>query len=88
MTDTVIRFRIDERTKNKAAHLFKKMGLTLSEAGRLFIYQAVAEHRLPFSINIPKKDTDSAMKEAEQEEELHETSLEQLRKDWKSACEK
>lgn len=85
MTDTIIRFRIDEKTKNKAMHLFKKMGLTMSEASRLFIYQAVAEHRLPFSINIPNKITINAIKEAEHKEKLHETSLEQLKKDWESA---
>ncbi len=86
MTDAVIRFRIDEKTKNKAIHLFEKMGLTMSEAARLFIYQSVAEQRLPFSINIPNKTTREAIKQAEHEEELHETSLEQLKKDWKAAC--
>lgn len=86
MTDTIVRFRIDEKMKHKAVHLFETMGLTMSEAARLFIYQSVAEQQLPFSIKAPNKMTQKAIKQAERGEGLHETSLEKLRKKWKAAA--
>lgn len=53
MTDCVIRSRIDKHIKAEATQIFNDMGLTLSEAIRLFLYQSIAERRIPFSINIP-----------------------------------
>jgi len=40
MTDCVVRFRVDEHIKTKATKLFRHMGLTISEAMRLFLYQS------------------------------------------------
>lgn len=88
MTDTVIRSRIDSRIKTKAAMLFEHMGLTLSEAIRLFLYQSVAEKRIPFSINIPNATTRAALQDATHRHHLEKTSLKQLKKDWDDACER
>jgi DNA-damage-inducible protein J len=82
MTDCVIRSRIDPKIKAKAIELFEHMGLTLSEAIRLFVYQAVAEKRIPFSINVPNATTRTAMLDVEHRKNLKETSIEQLRQDW------
>ena len=87
MADCVIRSRIDPNVKAKAAKLFEHMGLTLSEAIRLFLYQSVAEKRIPFSINIPNATTRAAMLEVEQRKNLKKTSIEQLKKEW-DVCEK
>jgi len=57
MSDCVIRSRIDPYIKAEAVELFEHMGLTLSEAIRLFLYQTVAEKRIPFSINLPNAKT-------------------------------
>jgi len=86
--DCVIRSRIDPVIKAKAAKLFEHMGLSLSEAIRLFIYQAVSEKRIPFSINIPNAATRAALTESELGKGLEKTSLKQLAKDWDKACEK
>lgn len=88
MTDCVIRSRIDSTIKEKATQLFEHMGLTLSEAIRLFIYQSVAEERIPFSINAPNAVTRAALEEAKQGKHLEKTSLKQLKKDWNDACTK
>ncbi len=88
MTDCVIRSRIDPFVKVEAMHVFEKMGLTLSEAIRLFVYQSVAEKRIPFSINTPNAVTREAILEAEQGIGLEVTSIEQLRSDWKKMCAK
>lgn len=82
MTDCVIRSRIDETMKTEATILFGKMGLTLSEAIRLFVYQAVAEKRIPFTIGIPNATTVAAMESIEKGEELKSVSLNELEKMW------
>ena len=87
MTDCVIRSRVDPMIKAKADKLFKHMGLTLSEAIRLFLYQSVAEKRIPFNIGSPNATTRIALENAERGEKTSATSLEQLSKDWDSACE-
>jgi addiction module antitoxin, RelB/DinJ family len=88
MTDCVIRSRIDPRIKSKAVKLFDHMGLTLSDAVRLFLYQSVAEKRIPFSINIPNATTQVALREITHPKSLEKTSIKQLQKEWSNACEK
>jgi DNA-damage-inducible protein J len=88
MTDDVIRSRIDPDIKAKAVEVFKTMGLTISEAIRLFVYQSVAENRIPFSINIPNMKTKATLEKANHGQYLEKTSLEQLSQDWDNACEK
>lgn len=85
MTDCIIRSRIDPRVKNKALKLFEHMGLTLSDAIRIFIYQSVAEQRIPFSIKIPNAKTVAALKSSSHDHKS--TSIKQLNKDWDNACE-
>lgn len=88
MTDSVVRSRVDPRIKTKAATIFGHMGLTLSEAIRLFLYQSVAEKRIPFSINVPNATTKAALEAAKRREGLEKTSISQLKKDWENKCEK
>lgn len=82
MTDCIIRSRIDPHVKAEAVHIFEDMGLTLSEAIRLFLYQSIAEQRIPFSINIPNAETRAALEAIKHGEGLEKTSLAQLKKDW------
>jgi DNA-damage-inducible protein J len=82
MADCVIRSRIDPLVKAKAIDLFEHMGLTLSEAIRIFIYQSVSENRIPFSINAPNAVTRAAMREVRAGKNLEKTSLKKLRKNW------
>lgn len=86
MSDDVIRSRIDPDIKAQAAEVFKTMGLTISEAIRLFVYQSVAEKRIPFSINIPNAKTKVTLTKANRGQQLEKTSLEQLSQDWDEAC--
>ena len=86
MSNTVIRTRIDTRIKQKANKLFEKMGLTMSGALRLFLYQSVAENGLPFRINIPNAVTAATLREIKtQPKHLEKTSLAKLEKDWNDA---
>ena len=84
MTDSVIRSRIDSTVKEKATKLFEHMGLSISDAIRLFLYQSLTEKGLPFRVSsIPNAKTAATLNEIrEHPRKLKKTSLEQLEKDW------
>jgi DNA-damage-inducible protein J len=88
MSDCVVRSRIDSHIKIEAVRVFEHMGLTLSEAIRLFLYQSVAEKCIPFSIAIPNDTTCAALESTKHGKGLSKTSLKQLKKDWECVCEK
>ena len=61
---SVVRARIDERTKKQAAAALKKIGLTVSDAFRLLMVRVAAEKTLPFEPLNPNAETIAAMKAA------------------------
>ena len=61
---SVVRARIDERTKKQAAAALKKIGLTVSDAFRLLMVRVAAEKTLPFEPLNPNAETMAAMKAA------------------------
>lgn len=65
VTDTQIQVRLTQDLKEQASVLFEKMGMSLSEAVRTFLSQAVAEQGMPFRAHIPNKETITAIKEVE-----------------------
>lgn len=62
--NSVVRARIDERTKTEAAAVLKAMGLTVSDAFRLMMVKIASEKALPFAPLVPNEDTIEAMKAA------------------------
>jgi DNA-damage-inducible protein J len=62
--DSVVRARIDERTKKQAAAALKKIGLTMSDAFRLLLVRVAKERTLPFEPLNPNAETIAAMKAA------------------------
>jgi DNA-damage-inducible protein J len=62
--NSVIRARIDEKTKAEAAAVLGAMGLTLSDAFRLMVKRIAAEKALPFEPLVPNAETIAAMREA------------------------
>jgi len=61
---SVVRARIDERTKKQAAAALKKIGLTVSDAFRLLMVRVAAEKSLPFEPLNPNAETIAAMRAA------------------------
>src|SRR5690242_18179740 len=61
---SVVRARIDERTKKQAAAALKKMGLTVSDAFRLLLVRVAKEQTLPFEPLRPNAETIAAIKDA------------------------
>jgi DNA-damage-inducible protein J len=61
---SVVRARIDARTKREAAAALKRIGLTVSDAFRLLLVRVAAEKALPFEPLNPNAETVAAMKAA------------------------
>lgn len=62
--DAVVRARIDQATKQEATQLFQKMGITISDAIRMMLVQAVAERALPFEVKVPNRETVDALQDS------------------------
>ncbi len=64
MTNTVVRARIDEQTKEEASVVLAAMGLTVSDAFRLLMVRIARDKALPFDPLAPNDETIAAMREA------------------------
>jgi len=62
--DAVVRARIDLATKQEATMLFRQMGITVSDAIRMMLVQAVAEKALPFEVRLPNAETVAALQDS------------------------
>ena len=63
-TTTMVHVRIYQDTKAQATEALAAMGLTVSDAIRVFLTRVVAEQQLPFDLNVPNSQTRAAMEEA------------------------
>jgi len=64
-TKTMVHVRVDEKVKAQATETLAAMGLTVSDAVRVFLTRVVAEKRLPFTLKVPNTNTRAAMAEAD-----------------------
>ena len=62
---TMVHIRVDETLKTQATDTLAAMGLSLSDAVRVFLTRVVAEQRLPFELKAPNTETRAALAEAE-----------------------
>ena len=61
--DAIVRARINKKTKTQAEKVMKKMGLSTSEAIRIFFDQIITDKRLPFELCVPSPTTLRALQE-------------------------
>jgi DNA-damage-inducible protein J len=62
--DTAIRVRINHKTKDCAEKVLKNMGITMSQAINIYLFQIISHGSIPFNIEIPNKETIKVIKEA------------------------
>lgn len=53
MKTVTIKIRVEPHIKHEASLLFKRLGLSMSEAINLFLNQSICENAIPFKIQIP-----------------------------------
>ena len=70
-TDT-IRARVEPGLKHDAEAVFSTLGLTATEAIRLFYKQVTLQNGLPFAVKIPNDETREALRQAAERENLTE----------------
>ena len=65
-TSTMVHVRVDEKIKAQATETLAAMGLTVSDAVRVFLMRVVADKQMPFAIKAPNAETRAAMAEADE----------------------
>ena len=63
-TTTMIHVRLEESLKKEASMALESMGLSLSDAVRVFLTRVAVEQRIPFVLQAPNAKTCQAMEEA------------------------
>ena len=61
---SMVHVRVDEHIKTQATETLAAMGLSVSDAVRVFLTRVVAEQQLPFALKAPNAGTRAAMEEA------------------------
>ena len=64
-TSAMVHVRVDEKVKAEATEMLAAMGLSVSDAVRVFLMRVVAEKQLPFALKVPNAETRAAMLEAD-----------------------
>lgn len=62
----MIHVRVDEHVKDQAQETLASMGLTVSDAVRVFLTRVVADKEFPFVIKAPNAASRAAISEAEE----------------------
>lgn len=63
---SMIHVRIDQELKHEATQALDAMGLSVSEAIRLFLKKVIIEQAFPLELKVPNAETLAAMKETRQ----------------------
>lgn len=75
-TTTMVHVRVDEQVKAQATETLAAMGLTVSDAVRVFLMRVVADKQLPFMLKAPNVETRAAMAEADEIARTHRARFE------------
>ena len=60
----MIHARVDPKLKRSAERVFSRIGITTTEAIRIFLRQVELHKGLPFAIKVPNAETVAAIREA------------------------
>lgn len=61
---SMLHIRVDDDIKEQASEALTSMGLTVSDAVRLFLRRVVAEQAFPLELKVPNAQTRAAMEES------------------------
>jgi DNA-damage-inducible protein J len=63
---SMLHVRIDDETKAQATQTLAAMGLSVSDAVRLFLHRVVVDQAFPLELKVPNAETRKAMAEADE----------------------
>lgn len=58
MSDTMVRARVDPALKDETDKIFSELGISTTEAIRMFLAQVKLRRGLPFSVGLPSDSDD------------------------------
>ena len=61
---SMLHVRIDDETKAQASEALAEIGMSVSEAVRLFLRRVAAEQKFPLELKVPNAETRAAIKES------------------------
>lgn len=65
-TTSMVHVRVDDQIKAQAKETLAAMGLSVSDAVRVFLMRVVADKQMPFALKAPNEATRAAMVEADE----------------------
>ena len=65
-TTAMIHVRVDEQIKAQATETLAAMGLSVSDAVRVFLMRVVADKQMPFALKVPNAQTRASIAEADE----------------------
>jgi DNA-damage-inducible protein J len=84
MAHEQISVRVDAATKAAAEKVFQQLGLSATEAVRMFYHQVVMQRGLPFEVRVPNALTRKVLKEVDEGKNLQSfDNLQDLFDSWK-----
>ncbi|WP_082045602.1 type II toxin-antitoxin system RelB/DinJ family antitoxin [Azotobacter chroococcum] len=75
---SMLHIRVDDDIKAQANAALEAMGLSMSEAVRIFLRRVAADQAFPLELKVPNAETRSAMAEAEAIVQAHEARFESI----------
>lgn len=69
-----IRARTNPQLKEDVEKVFKKLGISASQAINMFYSQVKIHNGLPFEVSIPNKETEETFQKTDQGKEIHKFS--------------
>ena len=61
---SMLHVRVDDETKVQATEALAAMGLSMSDAVRLFLHRVVVDQAFPLELKVPNAETRAAMEES------------------------
>ena len=61
---SMLHIRVDDDIKEQATHALMQMGLSMSDAVRLFLRRVVIDQAFPLELKVPNVETQAAMQES------------------------
>lgn len=58
MSDTMVRARVDPQLKDETEKIFSELGISTTDAIRMFLAQVKLRRGLPFSVGLPDENDD------------------------------
>lgn len=58
MNDATVRARVDSKLKDETDRIFSELGISTTDAIRMFLSQVKLQRGLPFSVGLPDQNDD------------------------------